>query len=109
MAPQPLSRAADLSAGLPADIAHFAAGEIEAPLVLADVFSVLTAIRLAATNGALHKENSQQLEKEYEQVAERLVTGSHPSPFVGSADFEVPLLEEPIPFRTQNVLEKSFS
>ena len=109
MAPQPLSRAADLSAGLPADIAHLAAGEIEAPLVLADVFSVLTAIRLAATNGALHKENAQQLEKEYEQVAERLVTGSHPSPFVGSADFEVPLLEEPIPFRTQNVLEKSFS
>ena len=32
--------------------------------------------------------------RELEQVAERLVRGSHPSPFVSAEDFEVPSIQE---------------
>src|SRR3989338_5091581 len=32
---------------LPSTISHFAAGEIDAPVVLADLFSLLSAVRLA--------------------------------------------------------------
>jgi hypothetical protein len=77
---------------LPGDIAHLAAGEIEAPVVLADIFTLLSAVRLAGTEGVLHKETAAILETEYEAVAERLVAGSHPSPFVSVEDFHIPPL-----------------
>jgi hypothetical protein len=80
------------AAGLPGDIAHLAAGEIDAPVVLADIFAVLSAVRLAATEELIHKETAAILEAEYETVAERLVFGSHPSPFVGPEDFHIPQL-----------------
>lgn len=86
------------AAGLPGDIAHLAAGEIDAPVVLADIFALLSAVRLAATEGLVHKETSSILEAEYEAVAERLMAGSHPSPFVSAEDFHIPHLSlEPGP------------
>ncbi len=80
------------AAGVPGDIAHLAAGEIDAPVVLADIFALLSAVRLAATEGLIHKETAAILEAEYEAVAERLMAGSHPSPFVGADDFTIPHL-----------------
>lgn len=80
------------AAGLPGDIAHLAAGEIDAPVVLADIFALLSAVRLAATEELIHKETAGILEAEYEAVAERLMRGSHPSPFVGVEDFHIPQL-----------------
>lgn len=80
------------AAGLPGDIAHLAAGEIDAPVVLADIFALLAAVRLAATEELIHKETASILEAEYEAVAQRLMAGSHPSPFVGVDDFHIPQL-----------------
>ena len=80
------------AAALPGDIAHLAAGEIDAPVVLADIFALLSAVRLVATEGLIHKETAAILETEYEAVAQRLMAGSHPSPFVGVEDFHIPQL-----------------
>ena len=80
------------AAGLPGDIAHLAAGEIDAPVVLADIFALLSAVRLASTEQLIHKETAAILEAEYEAVAERLMVGSHPSPFVSAEDFHIPQL-----------------
>lgn len=75
---------------LPGDIAHLAAGEVDAQVVLADIFSLLSALRLAGSAQLLHKETVAIVEAEYEAVAERLVAGSHPSPFVGAEEFQIP-------------------
>lgn len=86
------------AAALPSDICRLAAGEFDAPIVLADIMGLLSAIRLAATKGVLHREHAATICAEYEQLAERLVQGSHPSPF-GPDDFAVPqlgLLEHPV-------------
>ena len=83
---------ASRAAALPGDIAHLAAGEIDAPVVLADIFAVLSAVRLAATEELIHQETAAILEAEYEAVAERLMAGSHPSPFVSVEDFRIPNL-----------------
>ncbi len=80
------------AAGLPGDIAHLAAGEIDAPVVLADIFALLSAVRLAASEELIHRETASILEAEYEAVAERLMAGSHPSPFVRVEDFHIPQL-----------------
>lgn len=82
---------------LPGEIARMAAGEFELASVLADVFSLLASLRLTATMGALHSENCVVLVREYESLAERLMAGSHPSPFVATEDFFVPELSvEPL-------------
>lgn len=101
------------AAGLPGDIAHLAAGEVDATVVLADVFALLSAVRLAGTEEVLHRETVVVLEAEYEAVAERLVRGSHPSPFVGVEDFALPPLTIEAPQRpledtrlSQNVFER---
>ena len=77
---------------LPGDIAHLAAGEVDAPVVLADIFSLLSALRLAGSAQLLHRETVAIVEAEYEAVAERLMAGSHPSPFVSVEDFALPQL-----------------
>ena len=79
---------------LPETIAHFAAGEIELAVVLADLFSLLSAVRLSATQNFIHKENAQLIGDEYEAVAERLTGGGRLSPFVTSEDFLLPPLPE---------------
>lgn len=80
------------AAALPGDIAHLAAGEIDAPVALADIFALLSAVRLASTEELIHKETAAILEAEYEGVAQRLMAGSHPSPFVSAEDFHIPQL-----------------
>ena len=86
-----LDTLASSAAQLPGEICRLAAGEFDAPIILADIFGVLSGIRLAATQGSIHKDNATVLCTEYEQLAERLVQGSHPSPF-GAEDFAVPQL-----------------
>ncbi len=80
---------------LPGDIAHLASGEVDAAVVLADIFALLSGLQMLTAGGVLSKENALVIEAEYEAIAERLVRGSHPSPFLSSDDFGVPELHEP--------------
>lgn len=82
------------SLDLPSSIAHFAAGEVDAPMVLADIFSLLSAVRIAGVRGLIVPENATIIAKEYELLAERLTGSVHPSPFVSGNDFEVPEFEQ---------------
>lgn len=79
---------------LPGDIAHLAAGEVDIPVVLADIFALLSGLQTALASGSLGKENAQVLQGEYEALAERLVHGSNPSPFLSQDDFGLPSLPE---------------
>ncbi len=74
---------------LPHAILHFAAGEIDASLVLADILSLLSWIRLSSTQGYIRKENSLILSEEYENIARKIAAENHPSPFISSKDFSV--------------------
>lgn len=78
-----------LSSRLPHTILHFAAGEIEPSVVLADVLSLISSIRLSATYGFIRPENTSIIEKEYEMLARKIAAENHPSPFVSSKDFAV--------------------
>ncbi len=80
------------ASALPESTARLAAGEFEPSAVLADVFGLLSGTRLAATQGILSQEQASLIAGEYEQLAERLLQGSHPSPFVSGEDFFVPEL-----------------
>ncbi len=93
-ASEDLTEAARRSASLSGEIAHLAAGEIDAPVVLADLFALLGAVRMLSVLRSLAPETGSILVHELETVAERLVRGSHPSPFVSSEDFTVPALSE---------------
>src|SRR3989344_1259371 len=86
-----VARRASLLAG---SIAHLAGGEVDAPLVLADIFALLSATRLLASRGCISEANAQVLVREYEGVAERLGRGGHPSPFVSAGGFSVPQLHK---------------
>jgi len=79
---------------LPQNIAYLAAGEMDAAALLADVFGILSELRVAGTDGQLHVDTAGLLCKEYQEVAQRLVAGSHPSPFVTPEDFRVSALPE---------------
>lgn len=78
---------------LPHTIAHFAAGEVDASVVVADMFSLLSRVRLATTSGYINKQHSGILLDEYEQLAERFSISLHPSPFASAQDFSVPDIE----------------
>lgn len=82
------------AAELPQNIAYLAAGDTDAAVVLADIFALLSQIRIAASEGFFNKESASILCKEYEVVAERLLTGSHPSPFVATEDLRIAPLSE---------------
>ncbi|HYF13043.1 MAG TPA: hypothetical protein VD928_01970 [Candidatus Paceibacterota bacterium] len=87
-----------LSAQLPQTIVHFVAGEVDAASVLADIFSLLSSVRLSATAGYISSENVALIAAEYENLAKRIAGENHPSPFVSSKDFsvhEVKLISEP--------------
>ncbi len=79
--------------GLCGEIAHLAAGELDASIVLADIFALLSALRMLVSQGGLSAENGLVLVHEVEQIAERLARGSHPSPFVSNEDFGVPQIQ----------------
>jgi hypothetical protein len=84
---------ATTAAELPHTFAHFAAGEVDASVVIADIFSLLSRVRIATTTGFISKENSPILLNEYEQLAERFSLSVHPSPFTSIQDFAVPEIE----------------
>lgn len=75
---------------LPHAIAHFAAGEMEPALVLADVFSLLSSVRLSTTRGMLSQENALILGQEYEQIAEKIAAENRLSPFLSAQDLSIP-------------------
>jgi len=89
-----ITEAARRAASLSGEIAHLAAGEVDAPIVLADIFALLGTVRMLSTCKSISSEAGALLMRELEQIAERLVRGSHPSPFVSAEDFEVPLIQE---------------
>lgn len=86
---EPLGELAVSAARLPHMIAHFVAGEVEGAVVLADIFSLLSLVRLSATQGCLSPENSLILVQEYENIVRRIAAENHPSPFITSQDFVV--------------------
>jgi hypothetical protein len=77
---------------LPETIVHFAAGEIDLTIVLADVFSLLSATRLSSTQGFIAEENAAILCVELEQLAEKIAGGTRLSPFIHADDFLLPSL-----------------
>ncbi len=89
-----ITEAARRAASLSGEIAHLAAGEVDAPIVLADIFALLGAVRMLSTCKSLSPEAGSILVRELEQVAERLARGSHPSPFVSAEDFSIPEIGE---------------
>jgi hypothetical protein len=74
---------------LPEAIVRFAAGEIAPEEVLADVFSLRSAVRFAGSAGDLSRENALLISTEYERIAERLGTPGRISPFISPEDFKV--------------------
>lgn len=86
---QPLVSAASR---LPETMVHFAAGEIDIAVLLADLFSLLSAVRLFGTQQVIANENSALLASEYERLAEKIASGTRLSPFIQDADFILPSL-----------------
>ncbi len=77
---------------LPETILHFAAGEIDITVILADIFSLLSATRLAGTQRFVANENSAILASEYERLAQKVASGTRLSPFIADTDFVLPSL-----------------
>jgi hypothetical protein len=77
---------------LPETILHFAAGEMDMTTVLADIFGLLSAMRLSVTQQFVSKENAGVLLAEYELLAEKIAAGSRLSPFISHEEFTLPPL-----------------
>jgi len=60
---------------------------------LADLFSLLSAVRLAGVRHSIAIENVAIIAQEYEALAEKLAASVHLSPFASADDFTVPQLE----------------
>ncbi len=75
---------------LPSSVAHFAAGEADAAMLLADLFSLLSSLRLLGTKGVIGKETATVLIQEYENVLLKVAAEHHPSPFISAEDFAIP-------------------
>lgn len=75
---------------LPKTICYFAAGELAPEVVLADLFALVSALRIRATLGHFSNENIHILTKEYEGIIERVASQNQPSPFISTEDFVVP-------------------
>lgn len=78
---------------LPGAIAHLAAGEVDMTFVLGDTFGLMADIRLLVARERISPGHGALLTAEYEQLAERLVRGSNPSPFMSGDDLRVVLPE----------------
>lgn len=89
-----LDELAARAAEVPGSVAYLAAGEADAAAVLADIFALLSDIRIKTAEHIFSKEIATILCKEYEEVAQRLVAGSHPSPFLTADDFRIAPLPE---------------
>lgn len=79
---------------LPQIIARLAAGQTGPEGVLADIFGLLSAVRLCITQGLFSKKNGSILEGEYEHLAEKIAASSVVSPFLSNEDFSLPVLPQ---------------
>ncbi len=80
----------DEAADLPHTVAHFAAGDVMIELLLADIFSLISEVRLSGSRGFIGHDTAVYIAQEYEQVAQKLSAGTQLSPFVSPQDFSVP-------------------
>ena len=78
------------AASLPHTVAHFVAGEVEVEVVLADIFSLTSMVRISGTRGFIAHDTAVYIAQEYEAVAQKLASGNQLSPFVSPQDFSVP-------------------
>ncbi len=76
---------------IPESILYFAAGTLDRSLLLADIFSLISTLRICETEGIIQKENVFVLITEYEAIAERMENEMGLSSFVSSNDFSIPL------------------
>lgn len=77
------------------DVVHAAAGEVLEETLLADLFSMISTLRLQALRGHLDRETAQVLVEEYEGLVERLVGESrHLGLSVSPEDLSVPSFQE---------------
>jgi len=96
-----LEHTADLAAEITERIAYTAAGEITEETMFASLFSIVSRLRLHASQGYLSRETTQVLVEEYEGLVERLVNESHNSGLaVSSEDLAVPSMVETPLFST---------
>lgn len=84
-----LDEVAHAAAHLPHAIVHFAAGEMSVEVVLADIFSILSLLRMATIGGEIALKNSIILEKEYEQMVHDLAADANQT-FISPDDLMVP-------------------
>ncbi len=82
------------ASSVPTSIVHLAAGEMDLAQVLAELFALMTAIRLLTTNNSITKETGRILVDELEALAEKLDASTRLSPFVTSDDFLIPPMSE---------------
>jgi hypothetical protein len=80
----------DEAADVPHVLAHFVAGDIAIELVLADIFSLMSSVRLSGTRGYIARDTALYIAQEYELMAQKLTAGTQLSPFVSPQDFSVP-------------------
>lgn len=95
------------ASAVPALVANVAAGELNENKVLAEIFAILTSLRLLATKGELGSENVAVLTSEYEYLLERLgERGTQTGPVFSSADL---LVAEPFAETSTSLLPSHMS
>jgi len=92
---------------VPESVLYFAAGTVSLSELLAHIFSAISTLRMQGAKGSIEKENVTLLIAEYEAVAERLAIKLQPSPFLTSADLEVPQVQNQATFLGSFALETS--
>ncbi len=76
----------------PGALARFAAGEIEESGLLADLFEILSLVRLSVSQELLAEHNAKILVEEYENIGHKIDMGKNASPFIALEDIAVPSL-----------------
>lgn len=87
---QELKDLTDRAINLSEEILQFVAGRESLQKVLADIFTLISRLRVATTAGIVTQNNAFILVSEYEQVAEKLSIPSTRQSPLSSADFMVP-------------------
>lgn len=80
------------AAALPGALARFSAGEIEEAGILADIFELLSLVRLCVTQEMLAEGNGRILAEEYQGIAHKIHMGKHASPFIALEELSIPPL-----------------
>lgn len=80
---------------LPETVVRLAAGEVPQESVLADIFALLSMVRLAAAEEVIGNDNALLIAGEYERIAEKVGVQGKLSPFITTEDFSLPQLPLP--------------